>query len=76
MRTEAASAGFYTSPWNPTKPHQKLQILTIRELLDGKRIDMPPPGQVNVTFQRAPRARGEAGGAGQPGQLSLLGDEG
>jgi len=76
MKTEAASAGFYPSPWNPTKPHPRLQILTIKELLDGKRIDMPPPGQVNVTFQRAPRARGEAGGPGQPGQLSLLGDEG
>ena len=73
MKTEAASAGFYTSPWNPSKPHPKLQILTIKELLDGKRIDMPPPGQVNVTFQRAPKARGEASG---PGQLSLLGDEG
>ena len=71
MKTEAASAGFYASPWNPAKPHPRLQILTIRELLDGKRIDMPPPGQVNVTFQRAPRARGEANG---PGQLSLLGD--
>ncbi len=76
MKTEAASAGFYTSPWNPTKPHPRLQILTIRELLEGKRIGMPPPGQVNVTFQRAPRARGEAGGPGQLGQLSLLGDEG
>ncbi len=73
MKTEAASAGFYTSLWNPSKPHPKLQILTIKELLDGKRIDMPPPGQVNVTFQRAPRVRGEARG---PGQLSLLGDEG
>ena len=73
MKTEAASAGFYTSPWNPAKPHPRLQIITIRELLDGRRIDMPPPGQVNVTFQRAPRARAEASG---PGQLSLLGDEG
>jgi DNA modification methylase len=58
MKTEAASAGFYASPWNPSKPHARLQILTIKELLDGKRIDMPPPGQVNVTFQRAPKARG------------------
>lgn len=29
--------------------------------LNNKRIDMPPPGQVNVTFQRAPKARGEVG---------------
>lgn len=61
MKVEAASAGFYASPWNPSKPHPRLQILTIKELLEGKRIDMPPPGQVNVTFQRAPKARGEAG---------------
>jgi hypothetical protein len=60
MKTEAASTGFYASPWNPAKPHPRLQILTIKELLEGKRIDMPPPGQVNVTFQRAPKARGES----------------
>jgi NACHT-associated inactive restriction endonuclease len=30
MKTEAASAGFYASPWNPSKPHPRLQLLTIR----------------------------------------------
>jgi site-specific DNA-methyltransferase (adenine-specific) len=52
MHTEAASAGFYPSQWGS---HPRLQILTIAELLDGKKIDMPPIGQVNVTFKKAPR---------------------
>ena len=39
MRTEAAGAGFYTSPvWGKNYP--RLQILTIAELLAGKDIDM------------------------------------
>jgi site-specific DNA-methyltransferase (adenine-specific) len=56
MRTEAAKAGFYTSPWGK---HSRLQLLTIAELLAGKGIDYPH--LVNVTFKAAPRARrGEA----------------
>lgn len=53
MRTEAASAGFYVSPWGT---HPKLQIVTVGELLDGKRIDMPPVRQTSVTYKRAPKA--------------------
>jgi len=30
-------------------------------MLDGKQIDLPPPGHVNVTFQRALGAEGERG---------------
>ncbi len=41
MRQEAASAGFYTSPWGQ---HPRLQLLTVAELLAGKRIDMPAGG--------------------------------
>ena len=59
MRTEAASGGFYKSPWQK-EPYPRLQILTIEELLNGKRIDCPPLGQVNVTFKRAPKAKGKA----------------
>jgi site-specific DNA-methyltransferase (adenine-specific) len=55
MRKEAAGAGFYTSPWGK---HPRLQLLTVRELLDGKPIDYPR--QVNVTFKTAPKAKGEA----------------
>lgn len=50
MRTEAAGAGFYKTQWGN---HPRLQILTISELLDGKRIDYPPA--LNVTHKRAPR---------------------
>jgi DNA modification methylase len=58
MRKEAASAGFYESPWGK---HPRLQLLTVRELLDGKRIDYPPSQQVNVTYKRAPRAKAKKG---------------
>ena len=54
MRAEAASGGSYTSPWGV---HPKLQILTVGELLDGKKIDMPPVHQVNVTYKRAPKRK-------------------
>ena len=52
MRTEAASAGFYASPWGN---HPTLQLLTIEDLFDGKGIDYP--GWVNITFKTAPKAR-------------------
>ena len=54
MRSEAAGAGFYHSPgWNTD--HPRLQILTVADLLEGKKIDMPAVGQVNVTFKKAPK---------------------
>lgn len=55
MRTEAASAGFYQSPgWNKSYP--RLQILTIAQLLEGKRINYPG---TNVTLKNAPRVKGK-----------------
>jgi site-specific DNA-methyltransferase (adenine-specific) len=56
MRTEAASTGFYKSPWGH-KNYPRLQLLTIEELLDGKRLDSPPLHHTSVTFKKAPRAR-------------------
>lgn len=53
MRTEAASAGFYTSPWGK---HARLQLLTVGELLDGKTIDYPRTAGVNQTYKQAPKA--------------------
>jgi site-specific DNA-methyltransferase (adenine-specific) len=41
MREEAATAGFYSSPWGR---HSKMQLLTVSELLEGKTIDMPGGG--------------------------------
>ena len=58
MRAEAASAGFYKSPWRD-KPYPRLQILTIEDMLNGKGVESPPLGQVNVTFKKAPRAKNE-----------------
>lgn len=51
MRKEAASAGFYTSPWGK---HPRLQILTVADLLGGKAINRPP-AQTSTTFKRAPK---------------------
>jgi hypothetical protein len=53
MRKEAASAGFYKSPWGT---HPRIQLLTVQELLEGKRIDYPPSQQVNRTFKKAKKA--------------------
>jgi len=56
MKKEVASVGFYASPgWN-TK-HPRLQILTIEELLNGKRIDYPAPMSTSRTFKKAPQAK-------------------
>ncbi|MGA2031088.1 MAG: DNA methyltransferase [Thermoguttaceae bacterium] len=58
MRAEAASAGFYESAWNPgsiTK-HPRIQIITVGELLEGKRIDAPPMQDVR-TYKKAPKAK-------------------
>ena len=54
MREEAASAGFYQSPWGT---HPRIQLFTVAALLDGMRIDAPPMGQVGQTFKKAPRAK-------------------
>ena len=60
MRAEAAQAGFYHSDiWNRDYP--RVQILTIAELLEGKQIDMPPIQQVNQTFKRTTRQKGNVG---------------
>ena len=56
MRKEAAAAGFYKSPgWNTR--HLRMQILTVKELLEGTLIDMPPVRHTSVTYQRAPRRK-------------------
>jgi site-specific DNA-methyltransferase (adenine-specific) len=52
MRKEAASAGFYESPWGK---HPRLQLVTVEDLLTGKTIDRPPI-QTSTTFKRAPKA--------------------
>ncbi|MCD6327063.1 restriction endonuclease, partial [bacterium] len=54
MRTEAAATGLYESPfWGKLYP--RLQLITIADLLSGKRIEAPPR-RTSVTFKRAPKA--------------------
>jgi DNA modification methylase len=65
MKTEAATAGFYDSAtWGRKYP--KVQLLTVAELLAGKKIEMPPIRQVGATFKKAPKATGK-----QPEQAKL-----
>ena len=54
MRKEAASAGFYESPWGK---HPRIQLLTIEDLLGGKSVDYPQA--TDVTFKKAQRGRYE-----------------
>ncbi len=54
MRKEAASAGFYDSPWG-TK-HPRVQLLTIADLLAGRKVDLPRTGDVR-TFKPSPKAK-------------------
>ena len=52
MREAAAAAGFYHPP-GLLPPVPKLQILTIEELLAGKKLERPPAR--DETFRQAPR---------------------
>ncbi len=65
LSKEAARSGFYDSTGWKTR-HPRMQILTIAELLEGKTIDMPPVGQVSVTFKKAAKAKPD-----MPDQLAL-----
>jgi len=53
MRREAATAGCFISPWGK---HPKIQILTVADLLEQKRIDYPPSQQVNITYRKGQKA--------------------
>ena len=56
MTTEAVSAGYYESPgWH--QKYQRVQILTIAELLRATKIDMPPQFG---TFKQAQRVQQHA----------------
>ncbi len=60
MQTEAATAGFYESAtWG--KKYPKIQLLTIEELLNGRKIEMPPIKQVEATFKKAEKVKGGKG---------------
>ncbi len=58
MRREAAEAGFYTSADGSRYP--RLQLLTIRGLIEGTQHLQRPLHVRDVTFKRAPRSRPSA----------------
>jgi DNA modification methylase len=67
MQTEAATAGFSESKtWG--KKYPKIQLLTVAELLAGKKIEMPPIRQVGATFKKAEKYKGK-----EPEQLKIKG---
>ena len=68
MRREAASAGFYKSPWGK---HPRIQLLTIEDLLGGKSIDYPK--DTDVTFKKAQRVRSRP--AEKQKDLPMMGSE-
>lgn len=64
MRKEAAEAGFFKTKSAHATEHPRLQILTIEELLAGKKIDMPIAHDIR-SFKQAPKAKGKK--SEQPG---------
>ena len=63
MQREAAEAGFYTSPGSSGAEGGKfprIQLLTIRDLLEGTKSVQRPLHVRDTTFRRAPRSRPDA----------------
>lgn len=59
MMVGAVSSGYYKSPLGHNYP--KIQILTIRELLEGKKIDYPSRTRgIDATFRKAERHKEES----------------
>src|SRR5258707_7649009 len=58
MQKEAAEAGFYTSHDGSRYP--RLQLLTIKDLLEGNKNVQRPLHVREVTFKKAPRSRPES----------------
>jgi len=60
MQTDAVSAGYYKSPLGHNYP--KIQILSIKELLEGKKINYPSRATgIDTTFRKAKRHKGKQG---------------
>jgi site-specific DNA-methyltransferase (adenine-specific) len=55
MKAEAAEAGFFQTKSVAATRHPRLQILTIEDLLAGKKIDMPAAQDLR-SFKQAPKA--------------------
>ena len=75
MLREAAEAGFYTSPRASGAAGGKfprIQLLTIKGLLEGTQQLQRPLHVRDVTFRKAPRSRPDAA---TQHSLNLTGDE-
>ena len=60
MLREAAEAGFYTSPGSSGSAggkYPRIQLLTVKKLLEGTKSDQRPLHVRDVTFKKAPRTR-------------------
>lgn len=58
MQVEAVSSGYYKSPLGHNYP--RIQILTVKELLEGKKIDYPSRARgIDATFRKAERHKEE-----------------
>ena len=53
IRAEAASAGFFLTPWGD---FPRLQLLTIDEALRAEGIQYPRVGRINQTFRASPES--------------------
>jgi site-specific DNA-methyltransferase (adenine-specific) len=63
MLREAAEAGFYTSPGTSGSAGHKyprIQLLTIKDLIEGNKNVQRPLHVSDVTFRKAPRSRADA----------------
>jgi site-specific DNA-methyltransferase (adenine-specific) len=60
MKDEAIAAGFYEPVFFPGNYYPKIQIVTIQELLDGKKVEYPRHAP-EATFKRAQRIRKDNG---------------
>jgi site-specific DNA-methyltransferase (adenine-specific) len=56
MRKEAADAGIWQTESVGKSKHPRLQILSIEDLLNGKKIDMPAQQDIR-SFKQAPKAK-------------------
>ncbi|MBW1708365.1 MAG: site-specific DNA-methyltransferase [Deltaproteobacteria bacterium] len=54
MLSVAARAGFYESPWGR---YHRLQIITVADLLGGKRIDYPHARYVRASQKKSPKIK-------------------
>ncbi len=64
MRKEAAEAGFFQTKSVSGTQHSRLQILTIEDLLAGKKIDMPAQQEIR-SFKQAPKVKGKQSDEGK-----------